>query len=117
MGRIRACARASSLSPLLLDVFALAVVLFSGVDVLVFPRERLCAEEDLASELLPHSVRVLLDAWPSLAPQLSEWMLQMIADGATDAGRKAVLSRCLPAFKHAEKYAEASMWARLVPIE
>ena len=48
--------------------------------------------------------------------QLAEWMMAMRADAIPEECSRA-MQACLPAFKYAEKYKEASMWRRMVPYK
>jgi hypothetical protein len=106
---------------LLLDTFAVAVVVLSGTDLLVQPREKICSlgERALLLHLLPVAVGRLMLAssppWRALAPLLSEWMLHVVADQTTPVDHANAIKMCFSAFKHGDDYTEASVWSRIVP--
>ena len=105
MGQIRALSRQGKSYSNLFRIFEQSLILFSEVDLFLTSNNVMCVE----------SVRILLtSSWPQFSAQLSEWMLQMIKDN--DEQTKSKVIECFPAFKGAEKYNEATMWSRVVPI-
>ena len=58
--------------------------------------------------------------WKRLGPPLAEWMLQ-VRDKVREEHPRLVqhlqiIERSLSAFKAVDKYSEASMWGKLVPM-
>ncbi len=103
---------------LMYQLFCLGVYAFSETDAMLTrtpdgDEDRLC--------ILPLSVARLLTlnaTWRPLGVQLAEWMIATTADSAAvpEQCEQSMLA-CFPAFKYAEKYSEATMWSRLVPIK
>ena len=105
----------------LFDVFTFGVILFSSTDGFHHPRTRICCSDARARlELLPSAVRNLLGsssvAWNTLGMQISEWMIQLVNDPTTPELVASTMKQSFTSFKVGEKYSEASVWSRLVPI-
>ena len=128
MGQIRSNSRLTSAtkSPTsfvhLFDIFCLSLATFANLDALIYPRAKLFAPDalKLRRDLLPVALTQLFkgqdNLWSSLGPQLGEWMIQIVGDKETPEECKEAMKKSFTAFKICDKYSEATMWSRLVPL-
>lgn len=123
MGQIRSKSRTDSAENLkelsiLTEVLMLAILIFSEVDHLSYPKSLPDSANTFRSGLFPLAVNTLLlspsSTWRSLAPQLGEWMIQLSRQESIKPELKALFKRTFPALKETEKYKEASMWSKMI---
>lgn len=125
MGQIRSLTRTSAnITPAellnLFDAFAAGAIVLSRVSELSNDECALYATRELRREHLFLSVARLVTSenaeWKGVGPQLCEWMLYLSCDERVPREIAEASKECLAAFKEDEKYPEASMWSRLVPV-
>jgi len=107
------CIPRDQLASFLVDVFILAVVVFTGTETLCIPRDQLCISRSMRHSLLPAAIFRLCTTASGLSGQIADWCLRLSKKNLTNNISDCMLN-CLPVFKFADNWQEAFMWGRIV---
>ncbi|XP_023336720.1 focadhesin-like isoform X2 [Eurytemora carolleeae] len=116
MGQVSSLLRKSgseNAAEFLIDVFILAVVVFTGTDAICIPREQLCMSRGVRQSQLPTALLRLCACAPGLTGQLSDWCMRLVKKNL-NSNISDCMRACLPVFKYSANWTEAFMWGRVL---